>query len=562
MSGTPLPIDKLFQQARTHLDAGRLREAGALYQQILGEKPDHAPSLHLLGVVALQIGQTQLAVNLIRGAVETDPAVPAYRNDLGEALRLLGALDEAAECFEALLGLKPDHVGARVNLGIVRQQQGRFAEALALYERAIALKPNMPEPWINMGALLLQLQRLDEAEKALATAFRLAPKDEATQLNLGNLRLEQDRLDEAAALYETVLAGNPPHAAAKLNLGRALKELGRPAEALRHYREAEALAPQNPTIQWNLGVCRLLLGDWLRGWQGFEARFNAEAVALLAIEGPRWTGGPLGGTLLIHAEQGLGDTIQFVRFATLARAQGVGRILLACQEPLVELLRGVAGIDELVPLGGPLPAFDAQIPLMSLGAALKVTGAAIPPAPYLTADPARVRAWAGRLGPGFKVGLVWQGHRLHRNDRNRSLPVAALQPLLALDGVRWFSLQKEPVAADLAALPGITDLADGLTSFAETAAAVMALDLVIAVDTAVAHLAGALGKPVWLALPHAPDWRWLMGRADSPWYGSARLYRQVARGAWAGPVAAMAVALAKLSPNPGTASPGTSDPAA
>ena len=543
-----MTIDALFATATDHLNAGRLKEAGALYQQILAERPDHAPSLHLLGVVALQIGQTQLAVNLIGAAAENDPTVPAYRNDLGEALRLTGDAAGAAGCFEALIALKPDHAGAHVNLGIVRQQQGRLAEALALYERAVTLRPDTPEAWTNLGALLLQLQRLDEAEKALATAFRLAPNDTAAQLNLGNLRLEQGRPDAAMALYQTVLAAEPDHAAAMLNLGRALKELGRPAEALRHYRQAEALAPDNPTIRWNLGVCRLLLGDWLRGWQGFEARFAADAVARTGIDGPAWTGEPLpDGTLLIHAEQGLGDTIQFARFAGVARAR-VARVVLACQPPLLELMRGVDGIDAVVPRDGPLPPFDAQIAMMSLGAALKITGATLPPAPYLTADPARARAWAERLGPGFKVGLVWQGHRLHRNDRNRSLPAAALAPLLAVPGVRWFSLQKEPGDGDLAALPGIINLAADLSDFTETAAAIRSMDLVIAVDTSVAHLAGSLGKPVWLALPHAPDWRWLMGRSDSPWYAGARLFRQAERGDWRGPVTAMAAALAKIIP--------------
>jgi len=536
-------IDALSAQARDHLNAGRLQEAGALYQQILAQAPDHAPSLHLLGVVALQIGQTQLAVNLIQAATENDPGVPAYRNDLGEALRLLGDAEGAAACFEALIRLEPDRAGAHVNLGIVRQQQGRLADALALYERAVALKSTMPEAWINLGALLLQLQRLDEAETALATAFRLAPKEIAAQLNLGNLRLEQGRVDEAMALYQTVLATDPNHVAATLNLGRALKELGRPADALRQYRQAEALAPNNPTVQWNLGVCRLLLGDWLRGWQGFEARFAADAVAPTGITGPAWTGNPVD-TLLIHAEQGLGDTIQFVRFASLAKAQGVDRIVLAAQAPLTELMQGVAGIDLVVPRDGPLPPYDAQIAMMSLAGVLKATGATLPPAPYLAADPARVAAWEQKLGSGFKVGLVWQGHRQHRNDRNRSLPATALFPLLAVPDVTWFSLQKE--TPDLTALPGVVDLSDDLTDFGETAAAIMALDLIIAVDTAVAHLAGALGKPVWLVLPFAPDWRWLMGRSDSPWYASARLFRQAERGVWSGPVNAMKTALAKL----------------
>jgi tetratricopeptide (TPR) repeat protein len=540
-------IDRLFATARGHLNAGRLREAGALYQQILAEVPDHAPSLHLLGVVALQIGQGQAAVNLIRAAIEADPAVAAYRNDLGEALRLGGDAEGAAACFENLIAHEPGHAGAHVNLGIIRQQQGRFADALALYERATALKPKLAEAWINRGALLLQIHRLDEAAPALETAHRLAPKDTAARLNLGNLRLEQGRLGEAQALYEAVLKAEPRHAAATLNLGRALKELGRPADALGRYREAEALLPQDPTIQWNLGVCRLLLGDWPRGWQGFEARFAAGAAGLPGIDGPAWTGGPVDGTLLIHAEQGLGDTIQFARFASQAKARGVRRIVLACQAPLLGLMAKVAGIDAVVPRDGPLPPHDAQIALMSLGAVLGVTPSTLAPEPYLAADPARVAAWRERLGPGFKVGLVWQGHRLHRNDRNRSLPARALAPLLAVPGVSAFSLQKEPGPDDLAKLPGITDLAAELTDFGETAAAVTALDLVVAVDTSVAHLAGALGRPVWVALPFAPDWRWLMGRADSPWYGSARLFRQGARGAWDGPVAAMRAALVSLS---------------
>jgi tetratricopeptide (TPR) repeat protein len=541
-----MTVDALFATARKHLNAGRLKEAGALYQQILAVQPNHAPSLHLLGVVALQIGQTQAAINLIKAAADGDPTMPSYRNDLGEALRLQGDLDGAAECFETLRFLKPEHAGAHLNLGIVRQQQGRLAEALELYERAAMLNPKMPEAWSNMGALHLQLRQWDAAEKALDTAYRRAPKDVAVQLNLGNLRLEQGRLDEALRLYQAVLRREPKHLAATLNLGRALKELGRPAEALKYYSAAEALAPDNATVRWNLGVCRLLLGDWLPGWQGFEARFAADAVGATGVTGPAWTGGALPGTLLIHAEQGLGDTIQLIRLAPLVKARGVDRVVLAAQAPLIGLMQHVAGIDEIVPRDGPLPPFDAQIPMMSLPAALQLTGEAIPPAPYLAADPERVAAWSERLGSGFKLGLVWQGHRLHRNDRNRSLPAATLAPLLAVPGVRAFSLQKEPGPGDLEALPGIVDLAADLTDFGETAAAIMALDLVVAVDTSVAHLAGALGKPVWLALPFSPDWRWLMDRTDSPWYASARLYRQAKRGVWREPIAAMAEDLATL----------------
>jgi tetratricopeptide (TPR) repeat protein len=553
-------LEQRFAAALEHHRAGRLQEAGQFYQEILAKTPDHAPSLHLLGVVALQIGRAELAANLIGAAVEVDPGVPAYRNDLGEALRAQGDPEGAARCYEAVIALAPDHAGARVNLGIVRQEQGRFADALALYERAAALRPDLAEPWSNLGALLLQLRRPDEAEAALETARRIAPDDVAVRLNLGNVRLEQGRYDEAVALYEGVLAVEPDHAAATLNLGRVLKELGRPAEALRHYRHAETLAPADATVRWNLGICRLLLGDWARGWQGFEARFAAGAVAAPGIEGPTWTGGPLTGTLLIHAEQGLGDTIQFARFIPLARERGVARIVLACQRPLMALMAGIAGLDAVVPHDGPPPAFDAQIPMMSLAAVLGATAATIPPAPYLAADPLRVSAWADRLGGhGLKIGVVWQGHRLHRNDHNRSLPAGALAPLLTLPGIRWFSLQKEPGDGDLATLAAarliedgpiedgpIENLAPDLADFAETAAAIAGLDLVIAVDTAVAHLAGALGRPVWLALPYAPDWRWLMARADSPWYGSVRLFRQAARGDWRAPIAAMRAELERL----------------
>jgi hypothetical protein len=300
----------------------------------------------------------------------------------------------------------------------------------------------------------------------------------------------------------------------------------------------------------------LLLGDYERGWAEYEWRWRTGEMHLPSFAQPRWDGAPLGGrTVLLYAEQGLGDALQFVRYAPLVRQRG-GRVIVACRAPLLRLLAGCAGIDRLADQAGDLPAFDVYAPLLSLPHLLGTTLATVPAAvPYLHADPALVERWRGELaaGPAFRVGIGWQGSPLHPADRRRSVPVSFFRPLAAVPGVRLYSLQKGTGAEQLGGPHGrfpAEDLSPRLADFADTAAVMKNLDLVITVDTALAHLAGALGLPVWVALPFAPDWRWLTGRDDSPWYPTARLFRQPRAGAWAEVFGALAAELRRLVTSP------------
>jgi tetratricopeptide (TPR) repeat protein len=536
-------IEAIFTRAVEHHLAGRLEAAGRDYQAVLAALPDHSPTLHLLGALAFQIGQIEPAINLIGAAIAVDDSVPAYHNDLGEALRVAGRLDEAAERYRAALALEPENVAALNNLGIVEQTQGRRDAAVALYRQAIAIAGDFAPAQLNLGVALLDAGDVASAEAALETARKLDPASREITLNLANLRQAQDRLDEAVTLYRALLAADPKHVQALVNLGQALQRQGRPDQALEPFETALALAHDLPAAQWSAGLCRLLLGDLDGGWQGFAWRWQAGAVPPHGLDGPEWEGGALDGRrLLIHAEQGLGDTIQFSRYLKPVLARAQGEVTLLCQPGVRRLL------DKLIRTVTPqeaLPGWDCRIALLDLprlfGTSLDTIDGTVP---YLAAAPERVALWQARLAdlPAPHIGLVWRGRPDHKNDRNRSMPATALAPLAALPS-GWVSLQQGATADELAALGHPRQLGDGFADLQEVAEAIMALDLIITVDTALAHLAGALGKPVWLLLPLAPDWRWLTGRDDSPWYPTARLFRQEKAGDWAGVVERVVVAL-------------------
>jgi len=535
-------IEAIFTRAVEHHLAGRLEAASRDYQAVLAALPDHAPTLHLLGALAFQIGQIEAAINLISAAITNDDSVPAYHNDLGEALRLAGRLDEAAEHYRAALALEPGNVAALNNLGIVEQLQGRSAAAITLYRQAITVEADFAPAQLNLGVALLENGDIEAAAAALEAACRLDPGNPAATLNLANLRQAQDRPDEAVALYRGLLATNPRHVEALVNLGQALQRQGRPDLALEPFEAALAHAPDLPAAQWNAGLCRLLLGDFTRGWAGFSWRWQAGAVPPHGLAGPEWQGDALAGRrLLIHAEQGLGDTLHFARYLKRMPAFG-GKVTLLCQKPLRRLLDGLVNI---VTPDEKLPEWDCRIPLLDLPRLFGTELASIDgTVPYLEAAPERVRAWRDRLAnlPGPRIGLVWRGRPDHKNDRNRSIPATLLAPLTRLPA-GWISLQQGATAEELAALGAPRHLGDSFGDLHDAAEAIAALDLVITVDTALAHLAGALGKPVWILLPLAPDWRWLTGRSDSPWYPSARLFRQEQAGDWNGVVAAVGEAL-------------------
>ena len=516
--------ETLYARARAHHAAGRLNEASAFCQQVLKLAPDHARSLYLLGTIAYQIGRPDIAVGLMEAALRGESGIAALHSDLGEVYRVLGRREPAKAAFRQALALDPGLASALNNLAIMLHGEHRLDEALDLYRRAVERHPDWADIRMNYGCALLEKGEIEAAAAALERALAQAsPSDASVRLNLGNARMAQDRPAEAVGLYRSAIACRPDYTLAEVNLGRALRELGQPEAALPHYARALAIDPALEAARWNDGVCRLLLGDYAAGWAGFARRWQAGTVPPHGLGAPEWDGGDLAGRrLLVHAEQGLGDTVQFLRF--LERLRPARPVLLA-QPPLLRLLRE-NGVDAVGP-ADPLPPHDLRVALLDLPGLFGITLESLPgPVPYLTA-PAAPRP----DGAAKRVGIVWQGRRDHANDRNRSVPLGVLAPLFRLPGIAWVSLQKEAEPPE-----GVEDLAPALGDFADTAAAIQSLDLVVSVDTSVAHLAGALGKPVWVMLPFAPDWRWLLAREDSPWYPTARLFRQTAPRDWTGVV--------------------------
>ncbi len=355
--------------------------------------------------------------------------------------------------------------------------------------------------------------------------------------NLGALLHGFDRSEEAAESYRQVLASHPDHVASHCNLGVSLMARNDIAGAAECYRHAIAVIPDHAEAHWNLSLAQLVAGDFANGWPGYEWRLRTRRHVPRDFAEPVWGGGPLAGkTILLHREQGFGDTIQFIRYAPLVAGRG-GRVVLEVQPQLARLAAGVAGVAEVVVAGTKLPPFDLHCSLLSLPDRFATDLATIPAdIPYLTPDPAAVERWRLKLGDGsgLKVGIAWAGNPSHKNDRNRSVAIERLLPLLEVPGIRWFSLQVGEHAGDLARLPigMVADLSGELGDFSDTAAVIANLDLVIAVDTAIVHLAGALGRPVWAMMTFAPDWRWLLDREDSPWYPSLRLFRQATLGDW------------------------------
>jgi tetratricopeptide (TPR) repeat protein len=352
---------------------------------------------------------------------------------------------------------------------------------------------------------------------------------------------------EAACRKAILLA--PESATAHLNLGFALQDQGRVEEAISSFRESSLRDPNDPKPVFGEGLAHLLRGDFAAGLDKYEARWRIGEIAPRNFSQPRWIGDPLSGRrILLHAEQGLGDSIQLLRYVPMV-AERSGTVILEVQNSLIPLAATLPGVDLLIAQGQPLPAFELHCPLLSLPRAFATRLDSIPATiPYLQARSDRVVAWSERLREkaGLKIGFAWAGNPRHRTDHFRSMPVAALAPLFSVSGTRWYSLQVGQRSADLGPKPdhpAVIDVANALTDFGETAAAIENLDLVISVDTAVAHLAGALGKAVWLMLPFKPDWRWLLGRDDSPWYPSMRLFRQSRPGQWDDVVIAIRSAL-------------------
>lgn len=461
----------------------------------------------------------------------------------GIALYHLSRPSEALASYDRALDLRPQMSEAWINRSGALLALNRYPEALDSADRAMALRPAHPDArlkmHINRGAALCRLRRYEEGLASLDLAVALQTDSAEAHANRGLALQKLGRYDEGLASCDLAISLQPNSSEAHTNRGTNLEHLGRFAEALASYDRAVSLQTDNSEAHFNGAMCRLLLGDFDAGWKQHEWRWQAEHLRgkKRNFHPSQWSGGDIAGrTILLHAEQGFGDTIQFCRYATLVAALGAA-VILEVQQPLQKLMGNLAGPSQIVGRGSHLPDFDVHCPLLSLPSVFATGVSSIPAqTPYLRASPEAAASWNKRLEPGQRprIGLAWSGSPTHGNDQNRSIHLSDLAPLLHLDAT-FVSLQKELRVPDQTTLKDykqVIRLEDSIVDFHDTAAIVSSLDLVISVDTSAAHLAGALGKPVWVLLPASPDWRWMLGRDDSPWYPTARLFRQERAGDW------------------------------
>ena len=564
-----------LQQGVIYHERGELAQAEAFYARVLEAEQENVHALRLLGLIRYAQGLPQQAVELISTSVRIKPdfaeahaelgnllqalnrheeAIGCYQkalvlkpdlaqahNNLGVALQALNRLEEAVASYQKALTLKPEYAEAHYSLGATLQAQDRYQEAIGCYEKALALVPDDAQAHNNLGVALQALNRLEEAVASYQKALALEPAYAEAHHNLGTALQALDRYEEAIGCYEKALVLKPDLAEAHNNLGVALQALNRHAEAVASYEKTLALKPDLAEAHWNEALALLSLGDFHRGWTKFEWRWQTKNFPSPRRNFPQrhWQGENLEGkTILLHAEQGFGDTIQFVRYAPLVAARG-GRVILEIQAELKGLICGLPRIEKVISKGEAPPDFDVHCPLLSLPLIFASTLETIPSAvPYLQPLADRVTKWSKLLGHAerLQVGITWSGRPTYgKTDYKRSIPLALLAPLLGTPGARFVGLQKDIRQSDAATLDTVTDFltfSEELGDFSDTAALLSVLDLVISIDTAVAHLAGALGKPCWTLLPFSADWRWLIAREDSPWYPTMRLFRQPAIGDW------------------------------
>jgi tetratricopeptide (TPR) repeat protein len=537
-------------------------EATAVYACALELAPNE-PDLHLAaGAAAAEFRLYAEAIAHYRRAIVLRPSFAEAHLMLGNALFDSGNFIAAALCYQQAIHLRPNYAKALCNLGNTLFKLDRMKEAVRCYERALLLDPTLDSVYNNLGNALVECRDLQRAESCFRTALALDPACAKYYNSLGNVLLKRNALREAESAYRSALALDPLYAIAHVNLATALMKLSRASEMVAHYQRGLALDPTSHGARYNLSIADLRAGRFRQGWLGHESRWDFPELRMrrrpFALEFgntpavPQWRGEPIAGkTILLHAEQGFGDTIQFVRYAPLVAALGA-HVVLEVQSPLRTLLANLPGVDCLIARGDPLPAFDLHCPLLSLPFAFDTGVDTIPDTtPYLTVPAQSIAAARARFpsrenGPrSLRVGLVWAGNPKHSGDSQRSTTLRTLAPLVRVPGVTAISLQKGPATEQLHEAPDLQllDADPALDDFAGTAALISTLDVLITVDTAAAHLAGALGVPVWLLLPYLADWRWLEGRTDSPWYPTARLFRQPAPGDWPALIARVAQSL-------------------
>jgi tetratricopeptide (TPR) repeat protein len=551
-TAAPASSETLLQQGLFHHRQGEINLAMDRYTEVLQRDPENADALYYVAVVACQEEQFEQGVALARRAISLGARQARVHNLLGQALDRLGEKREALKSFDAALAIDPDFAVAHGNRANILAEAGLADAALQSFDRALALQPDALPDWINRGSLLVELGRLDEALANFDKAHAIALADTTVMVNRANVLTRLGRLDGALADYDRAVALQPKFAQAHLHRGLVLKYLGRFDEARTAMERAVALDPKAHNAAYTLTQLLLLTGDWSEGLPLLEHRDAMTPPAYLPLDFPRWNGEPPGDyRLVVLSEQGLGDNIQFSRYASLLAGRGHAVTVLT-REDLAPLLRSLPGIEAVVTSVNELEGDSRPVrwvPLMSLLALLHLKPNAIPAqAAYLSAEPARIATWAQRLGPqGFKIGIAWQ-------DTNwlSAAPLAAFAPLAEIPGVRLVSLQKQgnEQIGQVAFGARVERLLDGHDfspqALLDTAALIANLDLVVSIDAMPAHLAGALRRPVFLALHDVADWRWLTNRTDSPWYPRMRLFRQDATRDWTPVFAVIAKAVREM----------------
>jgi len=547
-------LERMFREAIALQQQGRLREAEKIYARVLKAAPNHFDALNLLGTVKAQQGQIGEAQRLFSAAVKVNPNVAGAWANLGQALHALKRNDEALQCLDKARALAPDDLNVLHQHANALLSLGRTDAALAEFRAVSVRAPRHGEARLNSGIACATLGRPDEALAEFDAALTLMPGHPAVHYNRALALQALGRDAEAVEAHDRALAAAPQHAGAWLHRGRALAALKRNDEALSSYGKAAALRKNDPDVEFSESLALLARGDYRRGFAKYEARWRRTGMPEQKSRGrPLWRGEyPLAGkTVLLHAEQGFGDTIQFARYVPLLAATGPKKIVLEVQSELTALMTRLDGGAAVIARGDTPPPFDVHCPLGSLPLAMGTDLSSVPaPIPYLSADADVLAKWSERLDTlkRPRVALAWAGNASHYNDRNRSIPFACLASLLSLPKA-LVSIQRELRSDDaerLAAEPRVLHLGSELENFTDTAAVMACCDLVISADTAVAHLAGAMGRPLWVLIPFAPDWRWTLEGETSPWYPVARLFRQTAPGNWEDVIARVADELARF----------------
>lgn len=550
---------------------------------MLALEPRNFDALHFLGVIAYQLGRHAQAVELISQALSLNASYAPAHSNLGNALEALGELDRALACYRQALALQPDYVDALINLGALHAARGQLDDAAACYERALALAPDQPVAHSNLGNVFHELGKLDEAVACHQRALALAPDEAVTHSNLGNVLHHQGRLDDALASYRRALALEPDFAEAHCNLGNVLSDQGKLDDAVAAYRRALALKPDFAEAHSNLGnalvqngqlaeaeascrqalrlkpdsphgkfsyaLLKLLQGDYASGLPLYESRFQEKALSKLYAtlhsrsamlqSIPRWQGEEAPGRrLLVWTDQGLGDSLMMLRYLPKLKQRGVGKLIVYCEPALVRVVQTIAEVDQVVSSTEPMPfgKFDCHCPIMSLPLAFGTRVETLPAkVPYVFVPGALRQDWARKLSGVARprIGLLWAGGALYPKNRLRSIRLERLAPLVATPGARFVSLQKGEETHQLLETGWpVLDRMDECHDLLDTAALIEQLDLVIGVDSAVTHLVGALGKPMWMMNRFESEWRWLLARDDSPWYPTLKIFRQPRPGDW------------------------------